>query len=114
MIELVGLKNCDSCRAASRWLDAEKIPYRFRDIRETPPSTKELKTWLAGVGSDRLINRRSTTWRKLSDNDRAKAETQQVVTLLNANPTLIKRPVIINGEQTMVGFDAATQAACRS
>jgi len=114
MIELVGLKNCDSCRAARRWLDAEDIAYRFRDIRESPPSVKEIKTWLASAGTDRLLNRRSTTWRNLSDIDRDQAETKQVAALLSDNPTLIKRPVIIKGNQVMVGFDATTQAACRT
>jgi arsenate reductase len=114
MIELVGLKNCDSCRTASRWLDGEDIAFRFRDIRESPPSAKELKTWLAAVGADRLVNRRSTTWRKLSDADRGRAETTQVAALLSANPTLIKRPVIIKDSQVMVGFDTSTQSACRT
>ena len=62
----------------------------------------------------RLVNRRSTTWRKMSDTDRGKAETKQVAALLSANPTLIKRPVIIKDSLVMVGFDAATQTACRT
>lgn len=111
MLELVGLNNCDTCRAARKWLDANSITYGFRDIRESPPSSGELKKWLAAVGSDRLINRRSTTWRRLSDKDRARADTAQAPTLLAKHPTLIKRPVMVKAGKVTVGFDAATQQA---
>jgi arsenate reductase len=109
MLELVGLNNCDSCRSARKWLDSQSIAYRFRDIREPPPTTQELKGWLAAVGADRLVNRRSTTWRQLSDTDRAKADGAQAAALLRANPTLIKRPVISVDNRVTVGFDAATK-----
>ena len=113
MIELVGLKNCDSCRNARKWLDAEDIVYQFRDIRDAPPSTDELQHWLSRVGPDQLINRRSTTWRQLSEVDRAQAAQPHAAELLHANPTLIKRPVIINGSSVTVGFIADVKQACR-
>ena len=114
MIELAGLKNCDSCRAARRWLDDNEIAYRFRDIRESPPTIKELTAWLAALGAERLVNRRSTTWRQLSAADRSKADTKAAARLLGEHPTLIKRPVIIKDSQVMVGFDAAAKAACEN
>lgn len=109
MLELVGLKNCDSCRSARKWLDSKSIAYHFRDIRQSPPSIQELKAWLSSVGSERLVNRRSTTWRQLDDTDRSKTNGAQAAVVLRANPTLIKRPVIINGTKITVGFDAATK-----
>lgn len=114
MLQLVGLNNCDSCRGARKWLDGKSIAYRFRDIRETPPSTQELQQWLTTVGAERLVNRRSTTWRQLSDKDRATADGVQAAALLRNNPTLIKRPVIIMNNKVTVGFDAATKKTWQS
>lgn len=109
MLELVGLKNCDTCRSARKWLDSKAISYRFRDIRESPPTAQELKKWLTDVGADRLINRRSTTWRQLGEKERAKADGTQAVALLRDNPTLVKRPVLVSDAKVTVGFDATTK-----
>jgi arsenate reductase len=63
-----------------------------------------LRSWLASSHSPYLINRRSTTWRQLSDEQKMAAETNPA-SLLQENLTLIKRPVITNGEMILdVGF----------
>jgi len=105
MIIVHGLKNCDSCRKATRWLDATDLTNRLRDFRSEPPATAEIESWLAAIGSDKLVNRRSTTWRALSAADREEAP----VRLLQQNPTLIKRPVIEANGSIYCGFDDAVR-----
>ena len=56
-------------------------------------------------------NTRSTTWRGLSEDERAKVETDEVAGLLIANPTLNKRPVIETGDAVHVGWTKAVEAA---
>jgi len=107
MIVVHGLKNCDTCRKAVRWLDTTGQAARLRDFRSEPPATAEIETWLAAIGSDKLVNRRSTTWRTLPETDREQAP----VHLLEQHPTLIKRPVIEAEGKLYCGFD---EAVCRS
>ncbi|MCB2128575.1 MAG: hypothetical protein KDE03_05730 [Rhodobacteraceae bacterium] len=100
-----GLPNCDSCRKARAALAAAGRSVAFRDVRAAPLSEAELETLLAAFG-DRLINRASTTWRGLSDDERAKPP----VTLLSRHPALMKRPVIHDGDMLLLGWTDATRA----
>ena len=54
-----------------------------------------------------LLNRKGTTWRALSDADKARAEDEAgAIALMQANPSLIKRPVLVHGKSVNVGFSA--------
>lgn len=105
---IYGLKNCDTCRKARKWLDTHDIVHRFVDYRENPVPAATLKAWAAAVGTwDQLINRRSTTWRQLSDAERETNDAAAWVKLIAAHPTLVKRPVLLDGKAIRVGFDEA-------
>lgn len=98
---LYGLKTCDTCRKARKALQS----HSYIDVRDegVPPST--LAKAYEQFGS-KLLNTRSTTWRNLPQNDRA----GDVLTLLQAHPTLMKRPLIVMGEKMWLGWDKAVQA----
>lgn len=99
MKTLYGLRNCDACRKALAALpDA-----RFVDIRNEADLPAKVPQWLKAVGAERLVNARSTTWRALSDADRAKAKAGDPAVLI-ANPSLMKRPVIEDGKTVTVGW----------
>ena len=70
MITVYGIKNCDTCRKALKWLDAENIEHEFHDFRADGLGEKTLSAWIKGVGWETLLNRRGTTWRKLPEVDR--------------------------------------------
>ena len=106
-LTLYGLKNCDTCKKALKALDAAGKSVSFVDIRAEADLPALVPGWLDAAGADLLINRRSTTWRGLSDADRDGDPAQ----LLIANPTLVKRPVIEQGSETYVGWSKHTQAA---
>lgn len=106
-LTLYGLKNCDTCKKALKALEATGVSVRFVDIRAEADLNKSVPIWLEAAGADLLINRRSTTWRGLSETER---ETDPK-TLLQANPTLIKRPVIEVGSDVYVGWTKEVQAA---
>ncbi|MEL6949310.1 MAG: Spx/MgsR family RNA polymerase-binding regulatory protein [Pseudomonadota bacterium] len=110
MITVHGLKNCDSCRKARRWLDARGSAHDFVDVRESTPDSAMLARWLDAVGADALINRRSTTWRGLDDATRGEILDDPAKQLV-AQPTLIKRPVLETATAVTVGFDADRWAA---
>lgn len=101
---LYGLKNCDSVKKARRWLEDKGVAYHFHDFRGDGLSKDQLQLWLARVGSETLINNRSTTWKQLNDADKKLAMSETASAVVLANPTLIKRPVLEYDDQMMVGF----------
>lgn len=103
------LKTCDTCRKALKALDVAGIVPEVTDLRADGVEAARIARWLAAVGPDVLINRKSTTWRSLDDTDKAKAETDPAA-LLTVHPTLIKRPVIELGDSVLVGWTDAVQA----
>ncbi|MEE4637814.1 MAG: Spx/MgsR family RNA polymerase-binding regulatory protein [Wenzhouxiangella sp.] len=109
-LTIYGIKSCDTCRKAIKWLDEHEHSYRWHDLRADGIEGHQVRRWLTALGTDLLINRRSTTWRSLSEAERARAgDPDQAVALLVSNPTLIKRPVFERDDRVMVGFDAAVR-----
>ncbi|MFN4024508.1 MAG: ArsC/Spx/MgsR family protein [Hyphomonas sp.] len=107
---LYGLKNCDTCKKALKELEAGGKPAEFVDIRAEADLASKLPRWIAAVG-EKLVNRSSTTWRGLSEEDRARASGVSLEGLLLGNPTLIKRPVIEAEGEVLVGWSKDTQDA---
>jgi len=114
MITVYGIKNCDTCKKALKWLAVEGIEHRFHDFRADGLDAADLVRWAKAAGWEKLLNRRGTTWRKLAEADRDGVDAAKAETLMVANPTLIKRPVFdAGGDAVLVGFSAADQAALR-
>lgn len=110
MTKLYGIKTCDTCRKAMKALDAAGRPYTFVDLRADADVTALAPKWIAAVGTEKLVNRKSTTWRSLTDTDKARADTDAgAAELLAANPTLVKRPVIETGGDIFVGWMGEVQ-----
>ena len=113
MTEMWGLRNCDTCRKAMKWMDAEGIDYEFRDVRADGLDAKTLAKWIAAAGWETLLNRRGTTWRGLPDADKDGVDEARAARLMLAHPALIKRPVFDMGGSVLVGFSAAEQKALK-
>lgn len=100
-----GLKTCDTCRKALSALRAAGLDPVVVDVRADGVARADLEAIVAAFG-DKAVNRSSTTWRALSEADRA----TDPVALLAAHPTLMKRPVIEEGGQMTLGWAAEAQA----
>lgn len=105
MITIYGIRNCDTVKKARKWLDSEAIDYHFIDFKQTPPDQKLLNCWCEHLGWQDLVNRRGTTWRKLTDNDKSNLTQTKAIQLMIAQPSLIKRPVWQLEQGMMLGFD---------
>ncbi|CDG21128.1 Protein yffB [Xenorhabdus poinarii G6] len=93
---LYGIKNCDTLKKARRWLDDQAIPYQFHDYRVDGLSPELLQSFIEHVGWESLLNTRGTTWRKLSDEQKAAVNNAETAkTLMLAQPTIIKRPLLV-------------------
>ena len=110
-LHVYGIGNCDTCRSTLKWLKTRNVPHTFHDFRVDGLSEELLKTWLASSHAPFLVNKRSTTWRQLSESDKQVAQAADdagLLALLLAHPTLIKRPVITDGKTILdIGFSPA-------
>lgn len=105
-LTLYGLKSCDSCRAARKWLDQNGHPYRYHDVRADGLDESLINRWIRRLDWERLLNRKSLTWRKISEVDRAAMNEKRAVAAFLEHPTLIKRPLIECDAFIAVGFSA--------
>ena len=104
MLTVYGIKQCDTCRKALKWLTAQGIEHQFHDFRIDGLQAAMLQGWLETPFAGKLVNRRSTTWRQLSDEQR-QYEGEALLGLLLEHPTLIKRPVFVKENIFAVGFN---------
>ena len=107
MLTLYGLKNCQTCQKACKWLDRHAIAYRFSDYREDPIPSAMLSAWASQAGDFKhVINAASTTWRQLPAPRRSPATQAEWVVLLRDYPALIRRPVLVgsDGQYLAQGF----------
>ena len=109
MITVYGIKNCDTCRKALKWLSVEGIEHKFHDFRKDGINKTTIEDWIKEIGIDTLVNRRGTTWRKLPKADQEVLKTGNAPAIIAENPALIKRPVFDFGQKRMVGFAYNTQ-----
>lgn len=104
---LYGIANCDSIKKARRWLEAHQYGYRFHDYRTDGVDAATLRQAIRQLGWQPLLNTRSTTWRQLSDAQRATVrEAEGALALMLAHPTVIKRPLLQQHDRWLVGFNA--------
>ena len=106
-MKLYGLKNCDKCKKAIKEIRNAGKSVEFIDIRDNHISLGIIQGWLNQHGDGVLVNRKSTTWRNLSEGDRQKPASM----LLHAHSTLIKRPIIVAGDQSFVGWNVDVKSA---
>ena len=107
MLIVYGIPNCDKVTAARKWLNSRGIAHEFHDLRKDHLDARTLESWLGRLGAERLLNKSSATWRTLDSAQRALIESGNAVPVLIANPTLIRRPVLVDGDLLHNGFDAA-------
>ena len=111
-MRIIGLKNCDTCKKALKALDAAGVSYTYIDVRADGVEAADLSALLEAHGADKVVNKRSTTWRTLPDEERVRAEDNATcIDLLLENPTLMKRPAIFQDGETHLGWTAKTQEA---
>lgn len=110
-MKLYGIKTCDTCRKAIKTIEAAGKAVQFVDLRIDGFSEEDLDRWLAAAGWEALLNRRSTSWRDLDEADKNDVDAEKAKSLMMSHPTLIKRPVIEDGDTVTIGFAKAQQTA---
>ncbi len=99
---IYGLKNCDTCKKAIKWLDRFGVAHAFVDYRDHKPTPETLVEWAGKAGGFAvLVNKSSTTWRQLPDNRKTPGSDAEWKLLLREHPQLIKRPLVITEDGTL-------------
>ncbi len=104
MLTVFGLKSCDTCRKARKFLAENDIDFRFHDVRDDGLDIQMLERWSARIGWEKMLNRQSLTWRKIPEVDRNGMTKDRALALIIENPTLVKRPVLESDTFIAVGF----------
>jgi Spx/MgsR family transcriptional regulator len=105
-LTLYGIKNCDTMKKAFAWFDGAGVAYAFHDYKKAGIDAATLARWCERLGWEALINTRGTTWRKLTPAQQAIADTAGAIALMQAQPSLIRRPLLESTTGALVvGFD---------
>lgn len=104
MIILYGIPNCDTVKKARVWMDSQGLPYTFHDYKKMGVDAGKLAAWCEAKGWETILNRAGTTFKKLADADKADLNQAKAISLMLAQPSMIKRPVAEYSGEYLVGF----------
>ena len=104
MLTIYGIKSCDTCSKARKFLASKEIEFRFHDMREDGLDIQMLERWVQRLGWERLLNKKSVTWRKIPEVDRNDMTQDKALAAMIDRPTLIKRPILEDDNFIAVGF----------
>ena len=112
-ITMYGIPNCDTIRKARAFLAERAIGHHFHDYKKLGVPAGELARWVERVGWERLLNRQGNTWRKLEpDVQAAVHDAASACALMLVQASVIRRPVLVHGDELLVGFDKAAWTRC--
>ena len=101
---IYGIKNCDTMKKARAWLEKHGVEHGFHDYKLAGIDRARLQRWCDVCGWETVLNRAGTTFRKLSDQEKADVDERKAIQLMLAQPSMIKRPVLELGKRVLVGF----------
>ena len=101
-----GIPNCDTTKKTLNWFKEKKIAFTFHDYKQEGISKATLEAWCKKTGWETIFNKRSTTWRELSEAEQKKLINQTTaIKIMIQHNSIIKRPVIEIDEKLIVGFN---------
>ncbi len=109
LLTLYGIKNCDTVKKAIKWLDANNKKYVFFDYKQKNISKSKLEKFVSKIEKNRLINKKSLTWRNLQSDIKSRiinieVTDNELIEVLSDHPLLIKRPIIESEDLLLIGF----------
>lgn len=105
-MKLYGIANCDTVKKARSWLENNNVQFEFHDFKKHGVTQALLECWLKQVPWETLVNRKGITWRKLTDEDKARVkDNASAIALMLEKSSVIKRPVLELNGTVYLGFD---------
>ena len=112
MTTMYGIANCDTIKKAKRWLTDNNIEFVFVDYKKQAPDPQVLQQAIDKYGIDVMVNKRGTTYRKLSDEQKSGITDATVIDVMLANTSMIKRPILTHNASIIVGFSESSYKEC--
>lgn len=103
MLKIYGIPNCDTVQKAIKWLKSNEIEFEFHDFKKEGITKKKVDSWLKKVPIEKLMNKASTPYKELPA-DAKPSTPDEMIKLILAQPTSIKRPVVEFEKVVLVGF----------
>jgi arsenate reductase len=105
-MKVYGITNCNTVKKALDWLKAHKVAYEFHDFKKLGVSNEKLQEWNIKTGYERFMNKQGLTWKQLDPQVKESVKTSaDALKLLQEKTSMIKRPVIEDGDFLFFGFD---------
>lgn len=104
---LYGIANCDTIKKAKKWLTDNQVAFEFHDYRKDGITDQFLYDAESALGWEAMLNKRGTTFRQLSDEDKADLTKDKALALLKEHPAMIKRPILSHEGQFHIAFKPA-------
>ncbi|WP_256935662.1 ArsC family reductase [Vibrio diabolicus] len=105
-ITMFGIPNCDTIKKAKKWLEAEDIAYDFHNYRKQGVDVAMVSEFCHALGWEQVLNKRGTTYRQLTQEQKDTLNEENAIALLVENPAMIKRPILKVNDQLHIGFKA--------
>ncbi|PMH41057.1 arsenate reductase [Vibrio sp. 10N.286.49.B3] len=105
-IIMYGIPNCDTIKKAKKWLQDNEIDFEFHDYRKQGISEEMVRTFCHQLGWEQVLNKRGTTYRKLSQEQKDSLDEATAIALLVEQPAMIKRPILLSNDRYIIGFKA--------
>ncbi|WP_296243349.1 MULTISPECIES: Spx/MgsR family RNA polymerase-binding regulatory protein [unclassified Psychrobacter] len=95
-ITIYGIKSCSTMKKAFTKLDDLGVGYDFHDYKKQGIDKEAVERWVDELGIDKVLNKRGTTWRKLTDEQKQAADdnVNNAIDFLIENTSMIKRPIV--------------------
>ncbi|MCZ2721695.1 ArsC family reductase [Marinomonas sp. 15G1-11] len=106
MVQIYGIKNCDTMKKTFKWLNESNIQYQFNDYKKNALTPELINEWVEKLGWESLVNKRGTTWRKLDEAQKNAMSDTLAKTVLLESPSMIKRPLMVKENDIILGFTA--------
>ena len=113
MLEVFGIKNCNTVKKSLTWLEEKKISYEFLDVKKSVLNESLLEVWMNNIPKpyswENLINKSGMTWKKLPDLGKyIELDKKRAIKLILENSSIMKRPVILKNKQILtIGYNEA-------
>jgi Spx/MgsR family transcriptional regulator len=110
-MKVYGITNCNTVKKALDWLKANNVPYEFKDFKKLGVSADKLAEWDSKAGYEKFMNKQGLTWKQLDPQIKENVQTKaDALQLLQQKTSMIKRPVIEDGDFLFFGFDEGVYA----
>ncbi|ODS10708.1 ArsC family reductase [Vibrio scophthalmi] len=110
-VTMYGIPNCDTIKKAKKWLSEQNVEFDFHDYRKQGVDSEMITQFCQALGWENVVNKRGTTFRQLSQEQKDGLNEQSAISLLIEQPAMIKRPILLVGGQYHLGFKADQYAA---